>query len=44
MPSQKFLRRLGFQMEGVLRDYECEKGNLGDLQMNSLLKREWQKK
>ena len=42
-PSQKLLRRLGFQMEGVLRDYECEKGKFRDLQMNSLLKREWRK-
>ncbi|UYP46862.1 hypothetical protein NEF87_003147 [Candidatus Lokiarchaeum ossiferum] len=43
LPSQKLLRRLGFQMEGVLRDYEFEKGRFGDLQMNSLLKREWNK-
>jgi ribosomal-protein-alanine N-acetyltransferase len=39
--SSKLLERNGFRKEGVLREYEFEKGEFIDLTMMSLLKREW---
>ncbi len=41
--SQKLLERLGFQKEGILRDYEFEQGKINSIPLSSLLKREWQK-
>jgi ribosomal-protein-alanine N-acetyltransferase len=39
--SFKLLLKLGFSREGVLREYEYEKGAFIDLLMMSLLRREW---
>jgi ribosomal-protein-alanine N-acetyltransferase len=39
--SVGLLRKLGFVREGVLRDYEYEKGSFIDLIMMSLSRREW---
>lgn len=40
--SQHLLDRLGFQQEGLLRQYEKTRGQFDDLYMYSLLKAEWQ--
>jgi len=40
--SQRLLERLGFQREGLLRQYEKTRGQFDDLYMYSLLKTEWQ--
>ena len=39
--SLRLLLKLGFTREGVLREYEYEKGAFIDLVMMSLLRREW---
>jgi ribosomal-protein-alanine N-acetyltransferase len=39
--SSRLLEKSGFKKEGVLREYEFEKGEFIDLAMMSLLKREW---
>jgi ribosomal-protein-alanine N-acetyltransferase len=39
--SVGLLRKLGFAQEGLLRDYEFERGAFIDLYMLSLLRREW---
>lgn len=39
--SQKLLVKLGFQQEGLLREYECFKDKAVDLLMYSLLRREF---
>jgi len=39
--SVGLLRKLGFVQEGLLRDYEFERGAFIDLYMVSLLRREW---
>ncbi|HUS79078.1 MAG TPA: GNAT family protein [Patescibacteria group bacterium] len=39
--SWALLRKIGFKEEGVLREYEFEKGEYIDLIMTSLLRREW---
>ena len=44
IPCLKLVKRLEFQVEGLLRDYEFENGKFVDLQIISLLKREWKKK
>ncbi|BAU28793.1 ribosomal-protein-alanine N-acetyltransferase [Aneurinibacillus soli] len=38
--SIKLLKKIGFQKEGLLRDYQFVKGNFINLEMYSLLKRE----
>ncbi|BAU29002.1 acetyltransferase (GNAT) family protein [Aneurinibacillus soli] len=38
--SIKMLKRIGFQKEGLLRDYQFVKGKFIDLEMHSLLKRD----
>lgn len=40
--SARVLLKLGFQMEGVLRQYTRFHGQLSDVQMFSLLKADWQ--
>ncbi len=40
--SMRVLRRLGFQEEGILRDWACWKGEFKDLRCFSLLRRDWQ--
>jgi ribosomal-protein-alanine N-acetyltransferase len=40
IPSHRLLKKLGFQREGVLREYEFLKGEFVDLTMYSLLRRE----
>jgi ribosomal-protein-alanine N-acetyltransferase len=39
--SAGLLDKLGFTREGLLREYECERGAFVDLYMVSLLRREW---
>lgn len=39
--SAKLLRRLGFQLEGTIRDYRNRRGVFGDSWFFGLLKREW---
>ncbi|NGP45911.1 GNAT family N-acetyltransferase [Bacillaceae bacterium SIJ1] len=39
--SLKLLTRLGFQQEGLLKDYIMQDGELRDVIMHRLLKREW---
>ncbi|MCI0398439.1 MAG: GNAT family N-acetyltransferase [Chloroflexi bacterium] len=39
--SEELLRKLGFQEEGILREYAFFKGRFYDLRCFSLLKREW---
>ena len=39
--SRALLRRLGFRMEGTLREHEMCRGKLTDIQVLSLLRREW---
>jgi ribosomal-protein-alanine N-acetyltransferase len=41
LASQRLLEKSGFSLEGILRDYEFEYGNFVDLQIWSLLKKEW---
>ncbi|MCF2140680.1 MAG: GNAT family N-acetyltransferase [Candidatus Lokiarchaeota archaeon] len=43
LPSIRLLERLGFKKEGILRDYEFERGEFVNLQISSILKREWEK-
>ncbi|MFW9991751.1 MAG: GNAT family N-acetyltransferase [Candidatus Odinarchaeota archaeon] len=43
-PSYKVLKHLGFQKEGTLRESAYEKGTFIDLQVFSLLRREWKRK
>ena len=40
--SFKLLEKQGFQREGVLRNYEYERGDYVDLIMLSILRREWE--
>ncbi|CAM3794766.1 GNAT family N-acetyltransferase [Mesobacillus zeae] len=40
---QKTLKKNGFQLEGALREYEFERGQYIDLQMYSILRREFSK-
>ena len=40
-PSLRLLRRLGFEEEGLLRDYSFWKGRFHDLRLFSLLKKDW---
>lgn len=42
--SQRVLKKLGFQREGLLREYFCRDGNYNDQVQYSLLKREWSSK
>ena len=44
LPSHRLLKKLGFQREGVLREYEFVKEKFVDLTMYSLLRREQIKK
>ena len=44
LPSHRLLQKLGFQREGVLREYEFVKEKFVDLTMYSLLRREQIKK
>lgn len=39
--SRKLVTKLGFQEEGLLRDYTYASGNYMDLLMHSLLKKDW---
>ena len=39
--SQRLLERLGFQREGLLRQYEKTRGQFDDLYMYSLLRSDW---
>lgn len=39
--SRSLLEKLGFRMEGVLREHEMCRGNLIDIQILSLLRKEW---
>ena len=39
--SRALLRRLGFRMEGTLREHEMCRGKLTDIQVLGLLRREW---
>ena len=39
--SQRVLMKLGFQMEGLLREYFCRDGTYNDQLQYSLLRREW---
>jgi ribosomal-protein-alanine N-acetyltransferase len=39
--SMRVLEKLGFQREGVLRDYYCREGMYNDQVLFSLLRREW---
>ena len=41
LPSQKLLEARGFMREGLLRDYECTRGEFEDLYMYSVLKRDF---
>ncbi|WP_377891327.1 GNAT family N-acetyltransferase [Alkalihalobacillus sp. R86527] len=41
--SRKLVHKLGFQEEGILRDYAFARGNYIDLIMHSLLKKDWRK-
>jgi len=41
MRSQRVLAKLGFQREGLLREYYCREGIYNDQVQYSLLKREW---
>lgn len=41
MRSQRVLVKLGFQREGLLREYYCREGVYNDQVQFSLLKREW---
>lgn len=41
MPSLKMMKRLGFQREGVLREYYCLDGKFFDAVLHSLLKSDW---
>ncbi len=40
--SYKLLEKHGFKQEGILRDYEFERGDYVDLIMLSILRREWE--
>lgn len=40
-PSRKLVTKLGFQEEGLLRDYTYASGDYTDLIMHSLLKKDW---
>ena len=40
-PSLRLLRRLGFEEEGLLREYGFWKGRFHDLRLFSLLKKDW---
>ena len=42
LPSDNLLEKHGFVKEGVLRDYEFQKGAYVDLFMFSFLRREWE--
>jgi ribosomal-protein-alanine N-acetyltransferase len=42
--SQHVLTKLGFQREGLLREYYCQEGIYNDQVQYSLLKREWKDK
>jgi len=39
--SARFLEKLGFQQEGVLREYELVQGAFKDLMLFSLLKKDY---
>ncbi len=39
--SRSLLEKLGFRMEGILREHEMCRGNLIDIQLLSLLRKEW---
>jgi ribosomal-protein-alanine N-acetyltransferase len=41
MSSMKFLKKLGFQEEGILREYRFFKGQFHDVKMVSLLKKDF---
>lgn len=41
VPSQRLLEKLGFQREGVLREYECLQNRFIDMAIYSLLNREF---
>ena len=41
--SRSLLEKLGFRMEGILREHEMCRGNLIDIQILSLLRKEWKK-
>ena len=40
--SRSLLEKLGFRMEGILREHEMCRGNLIDIQLLSLLRKEWE--
>ena len=40
-PSQRVLIKLGFQREGILREYYCQDGQYNDQIQFSLLRKEW---
>ena len=39
--SRSLLEKLGFRMEGILREHEMCRGSLIDIQILSLLRKEW---
>lgn len=39
--SRSLLEKLGFRMEGILLEHEMCRGNLIDIQLLSLLRKEW---
>ncbi len=39
--SRSLLEKLGFRMEGILREHEMCRGNLIDIQILSLLRKDW---
>ena len=39
--SRSLLEKLGFRLEGILREHEMCRGNLIDIQLLSLLRKEW---
>ena len=41
VPSCGLLESLGFEREGLLREYECLRGRYEDMFMYSLLRRDW---
>ena len=41
--SRSLLEKLGFRMEGILREHEMCRGNLIDIQILGLLRKEWKK-
>jgi ribosomal-protein-alanine N-acetyltransferase len=40
--SRSLLEKLGFRLEGILREHEMCRGNLIDIQLLSLLRKEWE--